>query len=69
MPLPQRVLIRARVRGRQAIWCHVRTGWSSAPPNTKHRRDTAPVVSGVRDLLDDACTVLPALGEYELAEV
>lgn len=26
------------------------------------------MVSGVRDLLDDACTVLPALGEYELAE-
>jgi glycine oxidase len=26
------------------------------------------VVTGVRDLLDDACAVLPALGEYELAE-
>jgi glycine oxidase len=34
----------------------------------EHGRDTAPVVSGVRDLLDDACVVLPALGEYELAE-
>ena len=31
-------------------------------------RDTAPVVRGVRDLLDDACAVMPALGEYELAE-
>jgi glycine oxidase len=34
----------------------------------EHGRDTAPAVSGVRDLLDDACAVMPALGEYELAE-
>ena len=34
----------------------------------EHGRDTAPAVTGVRELLDDACAVLPALGEYELAE-
>jgi glycine oxidase len=34
----------------------------------EHGRDTAPAVSGVRELLDDACAVVPALGEYELAE-
>lgn len=33
----------------------------------EHGRDTAPSVSGVRELLD-ACAVMPALGEYELAE-
>lgn len=26
------------------------------------------MVSGVRDLLEDACAVMPALGEYEFAE-
>ena len=25
-------------------------------------------MTGVRELLDDACAVIPALGEYELAE-
>ncbi len=34
----------------------------------EHGRDTAPAVAGVRELLDDACEVMPALGEYELAE-
>ena len=34
----------------------------------EHGRDTAPAVTGVRELLDDACAVIPALGEYELAE-
>ena len=34
----------------------------------EHGRDTAPTLGGVRDLLDDACAVLPALGEYEFAE-
>lgn len=34
----------------------------------EHGRDTAPAVSGVRDLLEDACTVMPGLGDYEFAE-
>ena len=45
----------------------------SAPLITAHRRLGAARASGtpcapVRDLLDDACEVMPALGEYELAE-
>ena len=31
----------------------------------EHGRDTAPAVTGVRELLDDACAVVPALGEYD----
>ncbi len=57
-PLAAKV-IRARVRGLSGATSG--RNWSSAP-QYEHRRDTAPVVSGVRDLLDDACTVLPALG-------
>lgn len=67
MPLPQRV-IRARVRGRQVYLVPRSDGVVVGATQYEHGRDTAPVVSGVRDLLDDACTVLPALGEYELAE-
>jgi glycine oxidase len=57
MPLPQRVYLVPRADG-------VVVGATQY----EHGRDTAPVVSGVRDLLDDACAVLPGLGEYELAE-
>ncbi|OBH28959.1 glycine oxidase ThiO [Mycobacterium sp. E342] len=67
MPVPQRV-IRARVRGRQVYLVPRADGVVVGATQYEHGRDTAPVVSGVRDLLDDACAVLPALGEYELAE-
>lgn len=67
MPLPQRV-IRARVHGRQVYVVPRADGVVVGASQYEHGRDTAPTVSGVRDLLDDACTVLPALGEYELAE-
>jgi glycine oxidase len=67
MPLPRRV-IRARVRGRQVYLVPRADGVVVGATQYEHGRDTAPVVSGVRDLLDDACAVLPALGEYELAE-
>jgi len=67
MPLPHRV-IRARVRGRQVYLVPRADGVVVGATQYEHGRDTAPVVSGVRDLLDDACAVLPALGEYELAE-
>ena len=67
MPLLQRV-IRARVHGRQVYLVPRADGVVVGATQYEHGRDTAPVVSGVRDLLDDACTVLPALGEYELAE-
>ena len=67
MPLPQRV-IRARVHGRQVYVVPRDDGVVVGATQYEHGRDTAPTVSGVRDLLDDACTVMPALGEYELAE-
>jgi glycine oxidase len=67
MPLPQRV-IRARVHGRQVYLVPRADGVVVGATQYEHGRDTAPAVSGIRDLLDDACTVMPALGEYELAE-
>jgi glycine oxidase len=67
MPLLSRV-IRARVHGRQVYLVPRADGVVVGATQYEHGRDTAPVVSGVRDLLDDACAVLPALGEYELAE-
>jgi glycine oxidase len=67
MPLLRRV-IRGRVHGRQVYVVPRADGVVVGATQYEHGRDTAPVVSGVRDLLDDACAVLPALGEYELAE-
>lgn len=67
MPLLQKV-IRARVHGRQVYLVPRSDGVVVGATQYEHGRDTAPVVSGVRDLLDDACAVVPALGEYELAE-
>ena len=67
MPVPQRV-IRARVHGRQVYLVPRPDGVVVGATQYEHGRDTAPSVSGVRDLLDDACEVMPALGEYELAE-
>jgi glycine oxidase len=67
MPLPQRV-IRARVHGRQVYLVPRADGVVVGATQYERGRDTAPAVSGVRDLLDDACAVMPALGEYELAE-
>ncbi|BBZ01034.1 glycine oxidase ThiO [Mycolicibacterium chitae] len=67
MPVPQRV-IRARVHGRQVYLVPRHDGVVVGATQYEHGRDTAPAVTGVRDLLDDACAVLPALGEYELAE-
>ncbi|RFD25939.1 glycine oxidase ThiO [Mycobacterium uberis] len=67
MPLLHRI-IRARVHGRQIYLVPRADGVVVGATQYEHGRDDAPVVSGVRDLLDDACTVLPALGEYELTE-
>lgn len=67
MPVPQRV-IRARVHGRQVYLVPRADGVVVGATQYEHGRDTAPAVCGVRDLLDDACTVAPSLGEYELAE-
>lgn len=67
MPVPQRV-IRARVHGRPVYLVPRADGVVVGATQYEHGRDTAPVVRGVRDLLEDACAVVPALGEYELAE-
>ncbi|MGB2923161.1 MAG: glycine oxidase ThiO [Mycobacterium sp.] len=67
MPVPQRV-IRARVHGRQVYLVPRADGVVVGATQYEHGRDTAPVVTGVRELLDDACAVVPALGEYEFAE-
>ncbi|MDA2891599.1 glycine oxidase ThiO [Mycolicibacterium sp. BiH015] len=67
LPVPQRV-VRARVRGRQVYVVPRGDGVVVGATQYEHGRDTAPAVSGVRDLLDDACTVMPGLGEYEFAE-
>ena len=67
MPVPQRV-IRARVHGRQVYLVPRSDGVVVGATQYEHGRDTAPAVAGVRELLDDACAVMPALGEYEFAE-
>jgi glycine oxidase len=67
MPVPQRV-IRARVHGRQVYLVPRADGVVVGATQYEHGRDTAPAVTGVRELLDDACAVMPSLGEYELAE-
>ncbi len=67
MPVPQRV-IRARVHGRQVYLVPREDGVVVGATQYERGRDTAPAVTGVRELLDDACAVMPALGEYELAE-
>jgi glycine oxidase len=67
MPVPRRV-IRARVHGRQVYLVPRADGVVVGATQYEHGRDTAPAVTGVRELLDDACTVVPSLGEYELAE-
>lgn len=66
-PLPRRV-VRARVHGRQVYLVPRADGIVVGATQYEHGRDTAPVVSGVRDLLEDACAVMPGLSEYELAE-
>jgi glycine oxidase len=67
MPVPQRV-IRARVHGRQVYLVPRGDGVVVGATQYEHGRDTAPTVTGVRELLDDACAVMPSLGEYEFAE-
>ncbi len=67
MPVPQRV-VRARVHGRSVYLVPRADGVVIGATQYEHGRDTAPAVAGVRELLDDACEVMPALGEYELAE-
>lgn len=65
---PPRRVVRARVHGRQVYVVPRVDGVVVGATQYEHGRDTAPSVAGVRELLEDACTVLPCLGEYEVAE-
>lgn len=67
LPQPRRV-IRARVHGRQVYLVPRADGIVVGATQYEHGRDTAPSVTGVRELLDDACAVLPSVGEYEFVE-
>lgn len=67
MPPPVHV-IRARMHGRHLYLVPREDGVVVGATQYEHGHDTAPAVAGVRDLLDDACTLLPCLGEYEFAE-
>ncbi|WP_067681093.1 glycine oxidase ThiO [Nocardia miyunensis] len=66
-PPPQRV-IRARVHGRPIYLVPRADGIVVGATQYEAGFDTTVTVAGVRDLIADAEAVLPALGEYELAE-
>ncbi len=68
MPVPRRV-VRARVHGRPVYLVPRADGVVVGATQYEHGRDVAPSVNGVRELLDDACAVMPCLAEYELAEI
>lgn len=64
---PSRV-IRARVHGRQVYLVPRADGIVVGATQYEAGFDTTVTVGGVRDLIADAETVLPGIGEYELAE-
>ncbi|MDO3648928.1 glycine oxidase ThiO [Nocardia mangyaensis] len=64
---PSRV-IRARVHGRQVYMVPRADGIVVGATQYEAGFDTTVTVGGVRDLITDAETVLPGIGEYELAE-
>ncbi|APE37554.1 glycine oxidase ThiO [Nocardia mangyaensis] len=64
---PSRV-IRARVHGRQVYMVPRADGIVVGATQYEAGFDTTVTVGGVRDLIADAETVLPGIGEYELAE-
>ncbi|WP_174361926.1 glycine oxidase ThiO [Nocardia brevicatena] len=66
-PPPTRV-IRARVHGRPVYFVPRAEGIVVGATQYEAGFDTAVTVAGVRDLIADAETILPGIGEYELAE-
>lgn len=66
-PPPARV-IRARVHGRPIYLVPRNDGIVLGATQYEAGRDTAVTLAGVRDLIADAEALLPAIGEYELAE-
>lgn len=66
-PAPSRV-VRARVHGRPVYLVPRGDGIVVGATQYESGRDTQVTVAGVRDLIADAETLMPAIGEYELAE-
>ncbi|MBF6329113.1 glycine oxidase ThiO [Nocardia transvalensis] len=67
-PPPPRRVVRARVHGHPIYMVPRADGIVLGATQYEAGFDTAVTVAGVRDLIADAEEVLPALGEYELAE-
>ncbi|RDI59683.1 glycine oxidase ThiO [Nocardia pseudobrasiliensis] len=67
-PPPPRHVIRARVHGHPLYLVPRGNGIVVGATQYEAGFDTAVTVAGVRDLIADAEAILPALGEYELAE-
>ncbi|MDV8001629.1 glycine oxidase ThiO [Rhodococcus sp. IEGM 1408] len=65
---PPRGVVRAFVRGRPLYLVPRDGGLVVGATQYEHGEDRQVTVSGVRDLLADAETVFPGVGEYELAE-
>ena len=66
-PAPTHV-VRAQVRGRPLYLVPRSGGFVVGATQYEHGEDRQVTVAGVRDLLADAETVFPAIGEYELRE-
>ncbi|CAM2826862.1 glycine oxidase ThiO [Skermania piniformis] len=66
---PPAQVLRARVHGRPVYLVPRADGLVVGATQYESGNDTAVTVGGVRDLIADAETLLPTLGEYELAEV
>ncbi|GAB4589609.1 FAD-dependent oxidoreductase [Nocardia sp. IFM 10818] len=67
-PVPPRRVIRARVHGRPIYLVPRHDGIVLGATQYEAGFDTAVTVAGVRDLITDAETVFPGIGEYEFAE-
>lgn len=67
VPPPSHV-VRARVDGRMVYLVPRADGIVVGATQYESGRDTQVTVAGVRDLIADAETLMPAIGEYELAE-
>ena len=65
---PPRGVVRAFVRGRPLYLVPREGGLVVGATQYEHGGDRQVTVAGVRDLLADAETIFPGIGEYELAE-
>ncbi|MRH91922.1 glycine oxidase ThiO [Nocardia sp. SYP-A9097] len=67
-PAPPQGVIRGRVHGRPIYLVPRNDGIVLGATQYEQGFDTAVTVAGVRDLITDAETILPGIGEYEFAE-